>query len=160
MTSIKIYVQFIWNPKKNISFLAIKEFRKTIWNHVRENAHKKGIHIDFINGYSNYYHCLFALEVSQTIEKVIETLKGEKTFRINKKGISTEIVSAEMPPIQDKKNNSPKWLEHYFLVAISESDSYRERLFVQNQLDDDNKKPFNNYDEYLVQYGFRKFADK
>ena len=86
MPFIKIYVQFVWITKNKIPFLAIKEIRKTIWNHIRENTHKKGIRIDFINGYSNYYQCLIALEVDQTIEKVIETLKGKRLSGLIKRG--------------------------------------------------------------------------
>lgn len=160
MLFIKIYVQFVWSTKNKISFLAIKEIRKIIWNHIRENAHKKGIRVDFINGYSNYYQCLIVLDVNQTIEKVIETLKGEKTFWINKKGVSTELVPAELPPIHDAKNNSNKWQDHYFAVAISESVSDRNSHFIQNQLNDDGKKTFNNYNEYSIQYGFQKFDTK
>ena len=51
MAFIKVYIHFVWNTKKKLSFLAIKEIRKTVWNHIRENGHKKGIRIDFINGY-------------------------------------------------------------------------------------------------------------
>jgi REP element-mobilizing transposase RayT len=160
MAFVKVYVQFVWKTKNKISFLTIKEIRKIIWNHIRENAHKKGIRVDFINGYSNYYQCLIALEVDQTMDKVIETLKGEKTFWINKKGFSTELAPAELPPILDTKNNNYKWQDHYFAVAISESVSDR-APFIQNQLkNDDGKKIVNNYNEYLIQYGFQKFAGK
>jgi|GEM_PF-601987 len=157
MPFIKIYVQFVWNTKSKMSFLAIKEIRKTIWNHVRENAHKKGIHVDFINGYSDYYNCLIALEENQTIEEVIETLKGNMTFRINKRGVSTELVPAELPPIQDTKNNNHKWKDDYFAVAVNKSKFERMSHFIQNQLDDDSQKIFKEYDEYLIQYGFQKF---
>lgn len=160
MPFIKIYVEFVWSTKNKISFLAIKEIRKTIWNHIRENAHKKGIRVDFINGYSDYYHCLIALEEGQTIEEVIETLKGEKTFRINKRGISTELVSDELPPIQYPKNNNHKWEDDYFVIAVSESVFERMSHFIENQLDDDSKKIFDNYNEYLIQYGFQKFVNK
>lgn len=162
MPFIKIYIQFVWSTKNKISFLALKEVRKIIWNHIRTNADKDGIRLDFINGYSDRYHCLIALEDDQTIEKVIETLKGEKTFWIDKKGISTELLPPELPPILDvETNNKFQWKEDYFVIAVSESVFKRVSSYVQNQLTDNSKKLFDKeYKEYAIKYGFQKFSDE
>ena len=162
MPFLKINVQFAWSTKNKISFLAIKEVRKIIWNHIRENAQKNGIRIDFINGYSDYYHCLIDLKTDQTIEEVIETLKGEKTFLINKKGGTPESFPAELPPFQDtSKSNKFEWKDDYFAIAVSESFFDRVSNYEQNQLDDNNEKLFTKeYKEYSIQYGFQKFVTK
>jgi len=44
--------------------------------------------------------------------------------------------------------------------AVNESISDKAIPFIQNQLNDDSKKTVNNYNEYLIQYGFQKFAGK
>ncbi len=162
MPFLKIYVHFAWSTKNKISFLAIKEVRKIIWNHIRANAQKNGIRIDFINGYSDYYHCLIDLETDQTIQKVIETLKGEKTFWISKKGVSTESFPAELPPLPDTaKSKKFEWNDDYFAIAVSESFFDRVSNYAQNQLDDNNEKLFNKeYKEYSIQYGFQKIVIK
>jgi putative transposase len=162
MPFLKVYVHFVWSTKNKISYLAIKEVRKIIWNHIRANANKNGIRVDFINGYSDYYHCLIALEDDQTIEKVMETLKGEKTFWINKKGSSTESFPPELPPILDAGINTKfEWKDDYFAIAISESALDRISSYVQNQLTDNNKKLFDKeYNEYVIKYGFQKFSDE
>jgi len=162
MPFIKVYIHFVWNTKNKISFLAIKEVRKIIWNHIRANANKDGIRLDFINGYSDHYHCLIALEDGQTIEKVIETLKGEKTFWINKKGVSTESFPSELPPILDAEtNNKFQWKEDYFVIAVSESLFKRVSSYVQNQMTDNSKKLFDkDYKEYVIKYGFQKVYDE
>ena len=105
MAFIKVYIHFVWNTKKKLSFLAIKEIRKTVWNHIRENAHKKGIRIDFINGYSDHNHCLIALKENQTIEDVMKIIQGEKNFLINNKGIAIESSTEELPPFLDIEIN-------------------------------------------------------
>ena len=160
MPFLKIYVHFVWNTKNKISYLAIKEVRKIIWNHIRDNANKNGIRVDFINGYSNYYHCLIDLDVDQTIQKVIETLKGEKTFWINKKGVSPESFPDELPPFTDtEKSKKFEWNDDYFAIAVSESFFDRVSNYAQNQSDDNNEKLFHKeYKEYSIQYGFQKFV--
>jgi putative transposase len=162
MPFLKIYVHFVWNTKNKISYLAIKEVRKIIWNHIRDNANKNGIRVDFINGYSNYYHCLIDLDVDQTIQKVIETLKGEKTFWINKKGVSPESFPDELPPFTDTaKSKKFEWNDDYFAIAVSESFFDRVSNYAQNQSDDNNEKLFHKeYKEYSIQYGFQKFVAK
>jgi REP element-mobilizing transposase RayT len=61
MPFIKVYIHFVWSTKNRIQFLDTKELRQLVWNHIRKNAKKKGIHIDFINGYSDHCHCLISL---------------------------------------------------------------------------------------------------
>jgi len=102
------------------------------------------------------------LESDQTIEKVIETLKGEKTFWINKKGASTESFTTELPPFLDTaKSNKFEWKDDYFAIAVSESALDRISYYTQNQLDENNEKLFNKeYKEYSIQYGFQKFVAK
>jgi REP element-mobilizing transposase RayT len=162
MPFLKVYVHFAWNTKNKISSLAIKEVRKIIWNHIKTRANKNGIRVDFINGYANYYHCLIDLEADQTIQDVIATLKGEKTFRISKKGASKEFIPAELPPFPDTaKNKKFEWNDDYFFIAVSESFFDRVSNYVQNQLEDNNEKLFNKeYEEYSIQYAFQKFIAK
>jgi len=62
MLFIEVYVNFVWITNKRISFLAIKEIRKTIWNHIREKTHKKGIRLDFIYAYFDHYQYIIQLE--------------------------------------------------------------------------------------------------
>ena len=160
MPFLKIYVHFVWNTKNKISLLAIKEVRKIIWNHIRKNAHKNGIRVDFINGYSDYYHFLIALGDDQTIEKAIEKLKGEQTFLINKNGVSTESFPAELPPFLDMASSTKfEWEDDYFAIAVSESKMDRISNYPKKQLNYSNEELFNKeYKEYLIQYGYQKFV--
>ena len=60
MSYIKIYVHFVWSTKNRELFLT-KDIRYNVFNHIKENAKKKNIHIDFINGYTDHIHCLVSL---------------------------------------------------------------------------------------------------
>jgi putative transposase len=160
MPFLKVHVQFVRSTKSNISYLAIKEVRKIIWNHIRTNADKNKIRVNFINGYFDYYHCLLQLEPGQTIEKVIKILKGEKTFRIDKKGMLAESsFQNELPPFPEMPaSNKFEWNDDYFAIAISEPPLDRISNYTHKQLDDNDEKLFNK--EYVIQYGFQKFVDK
>jgi putative transposase len=160
MLFIKVYIHFVWKTKNKLSFLASKEIRKTIWNHIRETANKKGIRVDFINGYSDHYRCLIALDQEQSIEKMFEILKGERTFWINKKGVSTESFLLELPPIIDVgATNKSELQENYFTILIGESELSKVNNYIQEH-NQDKKKSSQEYDEFLIEYGFKKFNEK
>ena len=68
MPFIKVYIHFVWSTKNRVPYLATKEIRQKLWQHIKENAETKGIFIDFVNGYSDHCHCLVSLGVDQTIQ--------------------------------------------------------------------------------------------
>jgi hypothetical protein len=43
MPFIKVYIHFVWSTKNRVPLLNSKEIRQKVWNHIKENAHKKGI---------------------------------------------------------------------------------------------------------------------
>lgn len=160
MLFIKVYIHFVWNTKIKMSFLATKEIRKTIWNHIRERASNIGIRVDYINGYSDHYRCLIALDQEQSIEKIMEILKGEKSFWINKKGVSNESSQSELPPILDAgTNNKLEWKEDYFTIVIGESEINNVSKYIQEQKHSKIKSN-QEYDEFFIKYGFQKFNDR
>ncbi|MFV7235783.1 IS200/IS605 family transposase [uncultured Flavobacterium sp.] len=145
MSFIKVYIHFVWSTKNRAPFLTTPEIRKTVWNHIRKNAKEKGIHIDFINGYKDHCHCLISLGVDQTIQKVMQLIKGESSFWINKQNL-----------ILDKF----EWQDEYFAVSIGESVLDRVRNYIKNQEQHHSKKTFQEeYDEFIIKYGFHKYAD-
>ena len=146
MPFIKVYIHFVWSTKNRIPYLATPEIRQTVWNHIRENAKEKGIYIDFINGHAEHCHCLISLGVDQTIQKVMQLIKGESSFWINKQKLIHEKF---------------EWQDEYFAVSVSESVLDRVRNYIKNQEQHHSKKTFyQEYDEFIIKYGFQKFPDK
>ena len=80
MPFIKVYIHFVWSTKNREPFLITPKIRKTLWQHIKENAKEKGIFIDFINGYCDHCHCLVSLGVDQNIQKIMQLIKGESSF--------------------------------------------------------------------------------
>jgi putative transposase len=89
MGYIKIWVHLVWTTKNHKPLLS-KEIRKTVFNHIRENALKKNIYIDFINGYAEHIHCLVSLGNGQNIDNILMLLKGESSHWINKQKLLKE----------------------------------------------------------------------
>jgi putative transposase len=161
MPFIKVYIHFVWSTKNRIPFLATREIREIVWNHIRENAKEKGIHIDFINGYAEHCHCLVSLGVDQSIQKVMQLIKRESSFWINKEGILSKLsqTSAELPPAS--AGGKFQWQEEYFAVSVSESILDKVRNYIKNQEQHHSKKKFDEeYEEFITKYEFHKFYDK
>ena len=146
MPFVKVYLHCVWSTKNRIPYLDSIELRQKVWNHIRENAIQKGIYIDFINGYSDHCHCLISLGEDQNIQKVIQLIKGESSFWINKNELTKEKF---------------QWQEEYFAVSVSESILDKVREYIKNQEEHHKKKSFQEeYDEFILKYGFKMVDNK
>jgi len=139
MGYIKIWVHLVWTTKNHKPLLT-KEIRQDIFNHIRENALKKNIYIDFINGYVEHVHCLISMGSGQNIDNILMLLKGESSHWINKQNILKEKF---------------EWQKEYFAVSVSESAVNRVRDYIKNQENHHKKKSFNDeYQEFIRKYKF------
>jgi putative transposase len=145
MPFVKVYIHFIWSTKNRVPFLDSRELRTIVWNHIRENAVKKDIFIDHINGYSDHCHCLISLGIDQTIQKIMQLIKGESSYWINKNKLTRK---------------SFEWQDEYFAVSVSESVIDRVREYIRNQEAHHRENTFQEeYEEFIVKYGFQRFSD-
>jgi putative transposase len=145
MPFIKVYIHFVWSTKNREPYLETKEIRQTVWQHISKNAKEKGIFIDFVNGYSDHCHCLVSLGVDQTIQKVMQLIKGESSFWINK---------------QQLTKNKFEWQDEYFAVSVSESMIEIVRNYIKKQEEHHSRKTFEEeYNEFIIKYNFQKFKD-
>lgn len=56
MPFVKVYIHFVWSTKNRIPYLETVEIRKAMWQHIKENAIKKEIIVDYVNGYNDHCH--------------------------------------------------------------------------------------------------------
>ena len=146
MPFIKVYIHFVWSTKNRFPFLNSLELREKMWKHIKENGKEKGIFIDFVNGYSDHCHCLVSLKSDQTIQKVIQMIKGESAFWFNNQNFILEKFG---------------WQDEYFAVSVSESMIENVRNYIRNQETHHSKKSFDDeYNKMIDVYGFQKFNDK
>ena len=146
MSFIKVYIHFVWSTKNREPFLDTKDIRQKVWNHIKENAKTKNIFVDYVNGYNDHCHCLVSMGVDQTIQKVMQLIKGESSFWINKENLT---------------NKKFEWQDEYFAVSVSESMIETVRNYIKKQEEHHTKKTFDQeYKEFIDKYGFEKFDDK
>ncbi len=145
MSWIKVWLHFVWSTKNRESFLT-DEIRPKVFWHIRENARVKDIHIDFINGYVDHVHCLISLGADQTLSKIMQLIKGESAFWINKNNLC---------------NTKFGWQDEYFVVGVCESMLGNARKYIANQEIHHRTKSFDDeFEEFLERAGFEKFKDK
>lgn len=146
MPFIKVYIHFVWSTKNRFPFLNSLELREKMWKHIKENGKEKGIFIDFVNGYNDHCHCLVSMKSDQTIQKVIQMIKGESAFWFNNQNFILEKFG---------------WQDEYFAVSVSESMIENVRNYIRNQETHHSKKSFDDeYNKMIDVYGFQKFNDK
>ncbi|WP_449388199.1 IS200/IS605 family transposase [Chryseobacterium lineare] len=141
MSYIKIYIHLVFSTRNRIHYLNTSALRIKVWKHIKENASEKGIYIDMVNGYSDHCHCLISLSSGQSIEKVIQMVKGESSFWINKNQLTKEKFA---------------WQDEYFAVSVSESMIEAVRNYIKNQETHHKKKTFaEEYQMFLDKFNFK-----
>jgi len=145
MPWIKVWLHFVWSTKNRIPHLQ-NSIRPTVLDHIRQNARKKEIHIDFINGYFEHIHCLISLGNDQTLEKIMQLIKGESSFWINKNNLTKTRF---------------EWQDEYFVASVSESNLQKVRRYIAKQEEHHSKVPFEKeFDQLLLRAGFQRFKDR
>lgn len=124
----------MWGTKNHEPVL-IKEVRKELFTHIRDNARKMGIYLDMINGHLEHVHCLLALNADMTMAKVIQLLKGESAFWANKK----KLIRPKL-----------EWAIEYYSFSVSESMVPKVREYIKNQDGHHAKVTFKNETETFM----------
>jgi len=141
MPYVKNWLHCVWGTKNRVHFLLdVKKYE--IISHIRSNAGSKGIYIDFLNGYSEHLHCLLMLDCDQTLSKVMQLIKGESSYWINKNRLT---------------KSKFEWADEYYGVSVSESHVDRVRDYIKNQEEHHRIRTWEEErNEFIVQYGFSK----
>ena len=142
MPWVKVWIHFVWSTKNREPYLS-DEIRQKVFQHIRENAREKNIHLDFINGYTDHVHCLISLGTDQTIEKIMQLIKGESSFWVNKNYLC---------------KTKFEWQDEYFAVSVSESILESVRNYIANQEAHHRMKSFDEeFEGFMKRAGFQRF---
>lgn len=144
MPWVKVWLHFVWSIKDRHPYLK-DEIRAKVFEHLRQNAKEKGIHIDFINGYLDYVHCLISLGIDQTLSWIMQSIKGESSFWINKNKL-TKMKFA--------------WQDEYFVVSVNEDTLPGVRRYIAKQEEHHKTISFEDeFEGFLKRAGFQRFED-
>jgi len=139
---VKVWIHFVWSTKNREPFLT-DGIRQKVFQHIRENAAEKDIYLDCIGGYVDHVHCLISLGTEQTIEKIMQLIKGESSFWINK----NRLVKTRF-----------EWQDEYFAVSVSESLVTGVRKYIANQEEHHRRKSFDDeFEGFMKRAGFQRF---
>jgi len=145
MSYVKIWIHAVWTVKNRKPVLA-SEIRQEVFEHIHQNALSKEILMETVGGHNNHVHCLFRLRSNQTIEKVMQLIKGESSFWFNRSGFSKIKLS---------------WQKEYFAVSVSESQVGKVKNYILTQEEHHKNKTWDDeYNEFIEKYGFTVFRDK
>ena len=145
MSYVKIWIHAVWTVKNRKPVLA-SEIRQEVFEHIHQNALSKEILVETVGGHHNHVHCLFRLKNNQTIENVMQLIKGESSYWFNKSGLSRLKLN---------------WQKEYFAVSVSESQVEKAKNYILTQEEHYKKKTWEDeYNEFIEKYGFAVFKNK
>ena len=141
MSYVKIWIHGVWGTKNRIPFLS-EQVRAEVISHIRANAKEKGIYIDSLNGSKEHMHCLISLAPEQSLAKVMQLIKGESSFWINRNKLTKYKMG---------------WAVEYFGVSVSESQLRKVRDYIRNQEEHHRTKTWEDeLQRIITDYGFEK----
>lgn len=144
MPYVKVWIHLVWSTKSRQPFLK-DDIRPTVFQHMRDNAKKKDIFLDFIKGYREHVHALVSLGNEQTISNIVKLMKGESSHWINQ----NNLIDLKF-----------EWQHEYFAVSVCESLLDKTRDYIRNQEAHHSKKAFDDeFELMLKKYGFQRFED-
>lgn len=126
MAFVKVMIHAVWGTKSRNPFLT-KEIKLQVISHIKENAQKKQIFIDRLNGHTDHLHCLFGLNADTSIAKTLQLIKGESAYWINKQKLT---------------KSKFEWADEYYAVSISESALDKVRAYIDGQEEHHKKQHF------------------
>ena len=117
MSHVNIWVHAIWATKGRRPLL-LKEIRRDVFDHIKTNAKSKNIHVDFVNGFLEHIHCTISLNADQNIANVINLIKGESSYWINKYRLTKSRF---------------EWQDEYMALSVSDRGINNVREYIKNQ---------------------------
>ncbi len=145
MPYLKIWIHLVFSTKSRSPYFQ-KELRNKLVSHIKENANSKGIFIKSINGSVDHVHILLSLKSDQTISKVVQLIKGESSFWINKNNLTKQKF---------------EWQDEYFAASVGESGVDKVTKYISNQEEHHSKGTFEEeYNEFLKKFDFEMVTKK
>lgn len=140
MAYVKNWLHCVWGTKNRIPYMT-DSIRKEITDHIIRNSKVKGIFIRSINGHKEHIHCLLSLNPDQSLSNVMQLIKGESSYWINKQKLTRLKF---------------EWAVEYFGVSVSERHVQRVINYINNQSEHHKKKTWTDeYNEFITEYGFK-----
>jgi putative transposase len=144
MSYVRIWLHCVWTTNNKIPYLR-DEIRNQVVLHIRNNAKTKDIYIDHINGHYEHLHALISLGGKQNISEIMQNIKGESSFWINKNKLTRLKF---------------EWQDDFYSVSIGMSQLDNLRKYIRNQEQHHQKISFQEELASLIEeYKLQKMRD-
>jgi len=141
MSHIKIWVHAVWGTKNREPVLKPPVLEQ-VRAHIKDNAGKKGIMLDRINGHDDHMHALMLLKNDYSIAKQMRLLKGESSYWANQ----IELVKDGL-----------EWADKYFAASVSDDKIDFVRAYIDNQQVHHQKMTFmEEYRHFILSLGYKE----
>jgi putative transposase len=141
MSWTRIWIHVVFTTKYRTHFLDDR-IRRKVFLHIKKSTAEKGIHVDVVNGYTDHAHCLLLLDRDQVLSKVVQQIKGESAYWINKNGLTTRKFV---------------WQDDYWAVSVSERHVPKVRNYILKQEEHHNKMTFSDeISRFEAKYKFKR----
>ena len=117
MSFIRIWLHCVWTTKNRLPYLK-NEVRYQVIPHIKKNANAKNIYIDCINGHYEHLHALISLGGTQNICEIMQNIKGESSFWINRNHLIKQKFA---------------WQDDFYCVSIGVPQLDHVRRYIHNQ---------------------------
>ena len=137
MSFIKVLVHIVFTTKNRESLLS-QEIRGKLYAHIREYSTKSNIYLEAVGGWNDHIHVLISLGKEQNISKLVNLIKGESSYWINKEKLLTQKFN---------------WQDDYYAVSIGESGRSKLIEYIKKQEDHHKSQGFiKEINEILAKY--------
>ncbi len=119
--------------------------REAVIKHIFDNAKQKGIYIDHLNGYHEHLHSLISLGCKQNVSEIMQNLKGESSYWINK----SKLTKLKF-----------EWQDDYYAVSVGMNQIENLREYIRNQVQHHRKEHIEDeLDKLIKEYKLERFRD-
>lgn len=145
MSYTNVYIHYVWATRNRKPLLQM-HYRHQLFDHMYNNALRKDIYLDRVNGFTDHMHCLIWLKPAQTMDGIAQLLKGESAYLFNNHAGFGE--------------HKLQWQEGYFAASVSLSILEKVRAYIDNQELNHQRRTFaEEYEEWKKLYLITKDLD-
>ena len=145
MAYLRVWIHLVWSTKNREPLINSGEVRRELFRHIGDNAAKKEVYLDCVNGTCDHVHALVSLAPDQTISRIAQLLKGESSHWFNQQNLSRRKL---------------EWQDDYFAASVSDSAVRQVRSYIQNQEEHHKKRMFSEeYAKFMRSHGFSENSE-
>lgn len=133
----KMWIHSIWSTKERAPLIHAN-IESQLYRFMSRQFQEIGCPARIINGMPDHIHCLFSLSPQKSVADVIKQIKGSSSHYVNQHNLIA---------------NKFAWQKGYAAYSISESAVEKAYLYILNQKNHHQTKPFlQEYEDFIKLY--------